>query len=143
MPGKRYTERRQTEADPAVCWDSLQKAESWGRIGGVERIHDVRHDEIGLAAYRFIVITPGREYEGTAIRSRVEPPTQMEMSISSTEVRGRIVVSIEPLDAGSEIEVDLTMEPVGLLSALIFPIISGAVANGFPSTVTQFVDGLS
>jgi hypothetical protein len=38
--------------------------------------------------------------------------------------------------------VNLTMEPVGLLSALVFPIISGAVAKGFPAAVNQFVAGL-
>jgi hypothetical protein len=34
------------------------------------------------------------------------------------------------------------MEPVGLLSALVFPIISGAVSRGFPDAVTQFIASL-
>jgi hypothetical protein len=142
MPGERYQERRQTDAPPETCWEGLQRAETWGAIGGVERILDVRHDEMGLSAYRFIVNTAGRDYEGSAIRTKTEPPKQMEMSISSTEVRGRIVVTIEPAGPGSEVEVNLTMEPVGLLSALVFPIISGAVAKGFPAAVNQFVAGL-
>jgi carbon monoxide dehydrogenase subunit G len=51
-------------------------------------------------------------------------------------------VRLASTSAGTEIEVDLHVESVGLLSTMFFPVVAGAVGSGLPRAVDAFANGL-
>jgi hypothetical protein len=66
----------------------------------------------------------------------------MAWAIKSSEIEGRITVRLEPNGEGTTVDVNLEAEGSGMLGSLLFPVISAAIGNGFPSTVDNFVADL-
>ena len=144
MPGQSFTHQSLTPASPETAWRALQKPETWGRIGGVERIENPVFDHEGqLAGYSFVVEVAGTPHRGQAVRSSSSPPHRMTMSITSDQLKGDITVEIHPVPAGSEVTVRMAMEPAGFFSLLLFPVVATAVRQGFPAAVERFASDLA
>lgn len=144
MPGQTFTHQSVTPASPDSAWQALQNPDTWGRIGGVSRIENPVFDLDGqLAGYAFVVEVAGTPYRGQAVRSASSPPHRMTMSIASEQLKGDITVEIHPVPTGSEVTVRMAMEPAGLFSLLLFPVVATAVAKGFPAAVERFAADLA
>ena len=140
MATETFTHRAATAASPSEVWTSLQKAETWARVGGVDEIRNLRLDESGnLASYDFVVTAVGKEYQGTARRSHFSPPRQMVLEIDSGLLEGRIVADVDAQGEGSVVRLTMTMSPKGFMAAMLFGVISSSVGNGFDEAVEAFV----
>jgi hypothetical protein len=56
---------------------------------------------------------------------------------------GEIVVELEPDYASTWVDLSLSMRSTGLISAMVFPAITRAVAGGFEEAARSFVAELS
>jgi uncharacterized protein YndB with AHSA1/START domain len=137
MAADRFTHRVKVDVPPDQAWVTLQDPETWGLITGVERVYDARHSADGtLRSYRFTVNAGGRRYEATAETHDADAPHLMAITIDAADVQGTITVELAPSNpGGTEMTASLKMRPKGLLSMVIFPIISGAVSSGFTGTI--------
>ncbi|MFZ0493091.1 MAG: SRPBCC family protein [Acidimicrobiia bacterium] len=137
MSPDRFTHGVKVDADLTHAWEVLQDPETWGLIAGVERVYDAHHFPNGaLRDYKFTVRTAGRAYEGIAHTHDAHEPTLMAVTIDTSEVLGTISVELSPSNpGGTYMTASLKMHPKGLLSLVVFPIISMAVGNGFAEQI--------
>ena len=137
MSPDRFTHSAKVDADREHAWEVLQDPETWGLIAGVERVYDAHHFPNGtLRDYRFTVMTAGRAYEGIAKTHDADRPSLMAVTIDTSEVTGTISVELSPSNpGGTDMTASLKMQPKGLLSVVVFPIISKAVGNGFSEQI--------
>jgi carbon monoxide dehydrogenase subunit G len=137
MSPDRFTHSVKVHAAPDHAWDVLQDPETWGLIAGVKRVYDARHFPNGtLRDYHFTVMAAGRAYEGTARTQEADEPSLMAVTIDTSEVMGTITVELGPGNpGGTDLTASLKMQPRGLLSALVFPIIARAVGSGFAEQI--------
>lgn len=137
MAPDRFTHRVKVDVTPDQAWETLQDPDTWGLITGVERVYDARHTPDGvLRSYRFTVMAGGKRYEATAETHNADAPSLMAITIDAAEVLGTITVELAPSNpGGTDMTASLKMKPKGLLSMVIFPIISGAVSAGFEGTI--------
>jgi carbon monoxide dehydrogenase subunit G len=130
-------------AEQARVWKSLQRPESWGRIGGVSNVEQPTFDEAGdITGYRFTVELGGNSHFGMARRSRADPGSRVSMTIDTDLLGGEIDVDLEPAGAQTAVTVAMTVESKGVMTAMLFPVITGAIASGFNEAVTRFAKGL-
>jgi len=137
MAPDRFTHSVKVDADPAHAWTVLQDPETWGVIAGVERVYDAHHSPSGtLLDYKFTVAAAGRTYEGQARTHDADEPTLMTVTIDTSEVLGTITVELNPSNPGGiDMTASLKMQPKGLLSVVVFPIITRAVGGGFAEQI--------
>lgn len=137
MSPDRFTHSVKVDTDLEHAWTVLQDPETWGLIAGVERVYDAHHSPDGtLRDYKFTVLTAGRTYEGQARTHNADRPSLMAVTIDTSEVIGTISVELGPSNpGGTDMTASLKMQPKGLLSAVVFPIISRAVGNGFAGQI--------
>lgn len=130
-------------AETAQVWKGLQRPESWGRIGGVSNVEQPTFDEAGdITGYRFTVELGGNSHFGVARRSGATPGSRVSMTIDTDLLGGQIDVEIEPAGDQTAVTVAMTVESKGVMTAMLFPVISGAIASGFNDAVTRFAKGL-
>lgn len=122
----------------------MDRPETWEGIGGVDRVFDADLDPEGrLRGFSFDTVAAGRKYVGAArTRERVEGQ-RIAWDISNSEVKGSIVVDLEPAGLGTAVAVTLQVESVGLMSSMFFPVIAAAIGNGLPSSVDDFAAGFA
>ena len=136
-----------TAASPVAidrAFAALQKAETWGAIGGVGEIRDARHDADGaLTGYRFTAEVGGMRYPGTATVTRSDAPNDMEVAVDTSEVRATIRVVLTENGDGTDVTVNLSIRSNGFISTLTFPVISNAIGSGLPASVASFASGLA
>jgi len=137
----RFTHSVKVDTDLDHAWNVLQESETWGMIAGVERVYDARHTPDGtLRGYHFTVRAGGRTYEGTAATHHADKPSLMAVTIDTSEVAGTITVELSPSNpGGTDMTASLKMQPKGILSMVVFPIISKAVSSGF----AEQIDGIA
>lgn len=110
----------------------------------MNRIEHATFDhESNLTGYRFVVDIAGTAYRGTAVRGNWDPPHRMAMAIESEQLTGQINVKVSTTPSGTEVKVEMAMEPVGILGSMVFPVLTNAVAKGFPEAVERFVTDLA
>lgn len=144
MPRHTFTHRAVAAAPPAIVWQALQRPEAWGAIGGVRRVDEATFDELGeLTGYRFFADAGGATHMGTARRSSVLRGRRMTMEIDTYQLAGQIAIDLEPDGGQTAVRVDMTVLPKGVMGAIVFPLITGALASGFVGAVEAFVDGLA
>jgi carbon monoxide dehydrogenase subunit G len=140
--------RVEVAATPETLWASLQKPESWARIGGVSKVDQPSFDANGeVTGYRFTVELGGNSHTGSATRAAAEPPRRLSMKLESDQLGGQIEVELEPAgdipdSRRTAITVSMTVQSKGMMTAMLFPVISGAIASGFNESVEQFAEGL-
>ncbi len=122
----------------------MNDPKSWESIPGVDRIlESVVDQEDQLQGFSFESLAAGKRYLGRAIPAGREPEKMMAWDIETSEVRGRIIVSLAGAGEGTRVDVTLRMESVGVLSSVFFPVIAAAIEDGFPRSVDEFAAHLS
>lgn len=120
------------------AWAGLQKPETWATIAGVSEVTQATFDASGnLTAYLFTAVAAGREYAGKADVRLSSRPTDMVVSISTSELTGQIATRLTPTLDGIRVAVTLDLQSRGLLAGMMFAVISGAVRHGFPVQVER------
>lgn len=112
-------------------------------VAGVDSTSDHTHHLGNLTGFRFSTSIAGATYRGRArvVDSRVEEA--MTVSIRSSELTGSIGVVITPRDDGTGLDVTLEMRPEGLIGALVFPVVTAAVAGSFASSVERLTSEMA
>jgi carbon monoxide dehydrogenase subunit G len=128
----------------ARVWAALDDPSSWEAISGVDRVMSPSIDDEGhLQGFAFESVAAGKKYVGQARPAGREPQKMMAWDIETSEMRGRVMVSLAPLEGDTRVHVTLRVESVGMLSAVFFPVIASAVGEGFPETVEDFARTLA
>ncbi|MGQ0848201.1 MAG: hypothetical protein ACT4OP_03645 [Actinomycetota bacterium] len=144
MPEQQFRHTGFAPASTNVCWQALQRPETWLGIGGVRSIDHPTFDQGGgLTGYRFTVDVAGSTYHGTATRLAHEPPKLLEMAIDSDIVGGLVAVLLDGNLEGTKVTVEMQMTSRGFLATMLFPVITGAVATGFDRTADAFIAALA
>ncbi len=144
MPSRSFQHSAIAHAQTPRVWGALNDPKSWESIPGVDRIlESVVDQEDQLQGFSFESVAAGKRYLGKAIPAGREPEKMMAWDIETSEVRGRIVVSLAGVDEGTRVDVTLRMESVGVLSSVFFPVIGAALEDGFPRSVEEFSAHLS
>jgi carbon monoxide dehydrogenase subunit G len=143
VPRQTFMHRVLAPAEPARVWKGLQRPESWGRIGGVRNVEHPTFDEAGdITGYRFTVELGGNSHFGVARRSGATPGSRVSMTIDTDLLGGEIDVELEAAGDQTAVTVAMTVESKGFVTAMLFPVITGAIASGFNEEVTRFAKGL-
>lgn len=123
-------------------WDRLQDIATWSQIGPVEEVWDPVHNEAGeLVSYRWSTSVGPRRYEGTAVRVNGHAPERLQLALDGGELSGTLTTSLTALsDHETEIAVDLSIQPRGMLSTMFFSVVSDVVGRGLPSQVEHFAE---
>jgi carbon monoxide dehydrogenase subunit G len=125
-------------------WERLQVAATWEGISGVDSVFEPRHDESGqLAGFKFHSTAAGRQYAGVARPGPREREVSLTWDIATSEIKGWVRVDLQPLDAGTRVEVTMHVESISMMASFGFPFIASAIANGFQQTVDHFAAGMS
>jgi len=130
--------------EPDQVWKALQRPESWSRIGGVSKIEQPTFDARGeITGYRFNIEIGGKTHVGTATRSETTPGRRVAMTIDSDQMGGLIDVDLEPANHQTAVTVAMTVQSKSLMTAIVFPMIVGAIASGFNDAVERFAAELA
>ncbi len=143
MPRQTFMHRVLTAADPKEVWIGLQRPETWERIGGVSKVEQPTFDDSGaIMGYRFTVNLGGNLHVGTAKRSAFTPGRRVSMTIDTDQLGGEIDVELEPSGQQTAVTVAMTVQSKGFMTAMLFPVITGAIASGFNAEVERFASAL-
>jgi hypothetical protein len=123
-------------------WTRLQAADTWSSIGPVEQVWDPAHDEHGnLVAYRWSTTVGPRRYEGKAKRIDGHAPDHMSLALDAGELTGVLTAKLDALsERETQITIDLSVQPRGMLSTMFFGVITDVVGRGLPSQVEHFAE---
>jgi carbon monoxide dehydrogenase subunit G len=144
VPSDTFTHTAEAAASVGEVWATLDQPSTWESIGGVDRVFDPTIDAEGrLRGFSFDTIAAGRRYVGVATPDQRVEKRVMSWRIRNSEVHGVTKVELAPSNPGTSITVTLEVESAGLLSAMFFPIIAGAIGNGLPRAVDGFAAGFS
>lgn len=127
-----------------AAWAGLQRPATWATIAGISEITNPVFDEGGnLTAYLFTAAVAGKDYAGKADVRLSSRPTDMVVSISTSEISGQIAANLVPSVDGVRVTINLDLQTRGLLSGMMFPLIANAVRTGLPDQVEQFASRLT
>jgi carbon monoxide dehydrogenase subunit G len=144
VPGQTFTANAPTTASPANVWARLQVPATWEGISGVDSVFEPRHDESGqLAGFKFHSTAAGRQYAGVARPGPREHEVSLTWDIATSEIKGWVRVDLQPLNAGTRVEVTMHVESISMMASFGFPFIASAIANGFQQTVDNFAAGMT
>jgi hypothetical protein len=125
-------------------WEALERPRTWESVPGVDRVIDPVFDSSGeLKGFSFESVVGGKRYVGRASPAGRDHHRLMAWDIDTSEMRGTITVGLSPAEDGTRVYVKLSVEAVGTLASLFFPIISPTIGGGFAVTVEDFVRGMS
>jgi hypothetical protein len=126
------------------AWIALQQASTWGSIGGVDGVADAHHGPDGrLLSYSFSATVAGKRYPGRARVITSQPHDHMVVEIDTSELAGTISVWLRQEPSSGAITVELAVRSKGLLSGMMFPLISGAIGSGLGGNVEAFASRLT
>ena len=122
----------------------MDDPKSWEAISGVDRVLNPVVDAEGhLQGFSFESVAAGKRYLGRARPAGREPQKMVAWDIETSEMRGRVLVGLSPLEGDTRVHVSLRVESVGMLSSIFFPVIATAIGEGFAETVDEFARSLS
>lgn len=143
MPDATFQHSAITTTRAAQVWRTLDRPETWEAIPGVDRVLDpIIDDENRLRGFAFETGVGGRVYRGQARPAAREEERLMAWEISSSEIRGQVIVAVEPQSDGTRVDFRLEVEGAGFLGSLFFPAIASAIGGEFEQTVEDFVGSL-
>jgi hypothetical protein len=144
VPGQTFTAYASTTAPVTNVWERLQVPATWEGISGVDSVFDPRHDQSGqLAGFKFHSTAAGRQYVGVASPGPRQREASLTWDIATSEIKGWVQVNLQPLDAGTRVEVTMHVESVSIMASFGFPLIASAIASSFQQTVDNFAAGMS
>ncbi|MGH8950799.1 MAG: SRPBCC family protein [Acidimicrobiia bacterium] len=143
MPDQTFQHSVTTSTGADKVWKALDQPATWEAIPGVDRVTDPVIDEAGrLQGFAFESFVGGKRYVGQAAPAGREEGRLTAWDIVTSEIRGRVTVDLEPVDEGTRVGVALSVEGVGLMGSLFFPMIASAIGSGYADTVDEFVNSL-
>lgn len=143
MADQSFEHSATTPADVDEVWEALGLPATWEAIPGVDRVVDPVFDDSGsLVGFSFESAVGGRRYNGRATPAGREEGRMIGWDISTSEIRGRVLVGLAPAGDLTRVDVRLDVEGVGILGSLFFPVIASAIGSGFTDTVEEFVAAL-
>lgn len=137
MPETAFRHQAIAPVPPAAVWARLQDPATWASVAGVDATSDHVHDGERLEGFRFTTSIGGARYQGDARVTEVRTGEAMTLSIRSNELTGDIRIGLRRTDPGTELYVDMRIRPAGILGAMVFPIVTSAVSNGFEESVER------
>ncbi|MFH1104229.1 MAG: SRPBCC family protein [Actinomycetota bacterium] len=138
MPSDRFSHTVDVAAPSAAVWQALQSAETWKGIGPIDRVWDAVNDPDGnLAGYRWSATAAGRQWEGTARRTALDPGRSLRLDLDSSEIVGAIEVSVAP-GGSSRLTVTLEASPKGVLATVFWGVAREALRRGLDDHVEEF-----
>lgn len=144
VPSQTFSHSSSTTATIEEVWSALDRPETWEAIGGVDRVFDAEIDPEGrLQGFAFETVAGGKSYTGVASPHRRVEGETMAWNVKSSEIRGITEVDLDGDGETTTVTVTLHVESAGLLSAMFFPVIAGAIGKGLPGAVDGFVSGLA
>ena len=144
VPRQTFLHRVIAPALPDRVWTALQRPQSWERIGGVRNVEHATFDGAGnITGYRFSVALGGNMHAGSATRSAVTPGRRVLMHVDTDQLKGEIDVELDQTADQTAVTVTMTVESKGFVAAMLFPVITGAIASGFNDEVEKFTRALS
>jgi carbon monoxide dehydrogenase subunit G len=139
VPGQTFTANASTTASVPTVWERLQVPATWEGISGVDSVFEPRHDKSGqLAGFKFLSTAAGRQYVGVARPGPRVHESSLTWDIATSEIKGWVRVDLQPLEAGTRVEVTMHVESVSMMASFGFPFIASAIANSFQQTVDHF-----
>jgi hypothetical protein len=142
VPSDSFTHSAATAAPLDTVWDSLDRPETWESIGGVDRVFDPIVDGQGrLQGFSFETVAAGKRYLGRATPHERIESRRVAWRVESSDIRGVTTVDLAGDAAGTTIEVTIEVVSRGLFSAMLFPVISGAIGRGLQKAVEEFAAG--
>jgi carbon monoxide dehydrogenase subunit G len=139
VPPDRFTHTVHVSAPPERAWAVLQEPETWGAIGGVQRVFDAEHHPDGtLRSYRFLAEAGMKPYEGSARTVETDAPSLMVVTVDAAEFEGTITTELQPSNPhGTNMTVSLKIRARGILAIMFFPIVSKAIGSGFSRQIDE------
>lgn len=142
MPTQTFEHSATARIDTAEVWKAFDRPDTWEGIAGIDRVFDPDFDGEGrLRGFKFDTIAAGKRYVGTATPEGRVDGRMIAWRIRNSEVVGTTTVTLEPAPSGTLISVKLTVESVGFLSSMFFPVVASAIGNGLPRSVDDFAAG--
>ncbi len=121
----------------------MDRPQTWEAIPGVNRVFDPQVDPEGaLRGFAFESAAGGRTYLGKATLAERFETRLMSWDLATSEINGVLSVGLFDAQPGTRVEVSLTVESLGVLSSMFFPMIAGAIGSGFPQAVDRFAASL-
>lgn len=145
MPAAHFTHTVTSSATNLdQAWAGLQDPLTWATVAGITEVSNATFDGGGnLTGYLFTAVVAGKEYAGKADVRLSSRPTDMVVHISTSEIAGTIAANLVPGQDGVRVTITLDLQTRGLLAAMMFPLITGAIRNGLPEQVHQFAAHLA
>ena len=139
MATDRFTHTVHLGTSPESAWAILQEPETWGAIGGVQRVFDAQYHPDGtLRSYRFLAEAGMKPYEGSAETVEADAPVLMVVTVDAAEIEGTITTELQPSNPhGTDMTVSLGIRPRGILAVMFFPIVSKAIGSGFARQIDE------
>ena len=126
------------------AWDALQNYQTWGNIGPVSSVSNPVNQPDGvLASFDWVANVGSKAYPGKAWVTGYDSISRYELTMDSSEIAGDVVATIVPTgDTSCDVTIEITFRTKGILSAMFFPAIKGALASGFPQQVEDIAAGI-
>jgi hypothetical protein len=139
VPSQTFSHKATADVPSERVWASLDLADTWASISGIDRVFDARVDDDGkLRGFRFDTVVGGKKYVGEATPNRREDGQAIGWNVRNSEVEGTLEVELSEVGEATQIYVELAVRSRSLLSGMFFPVIAGAIGNGLPRAVDEF-----
>jgi carbon monoxide dehydrogenase subunit G len=143
MPSATFTHTVSVDAPPSRAWAVLQDPTTWEKIGPVSGVSNPVYRQDGsLESFDWVADVGGKKYKGEAIAGDYVINERFTMTLDTSEIAGDVVATITPSNPSTDVTVEMTFRTKGMLSAMFFPAIKGALSNGFPQQVEDLASGI-
>jgi carbon monoxide dehydrogenase subunit G len=144
MPSATYHQTIAIDADPEHVWDGLQNPDVWSSIGPVQKIWDPVVEDGVLDGFQWSTDIGGIVYDGTGKATVQERPDRYQLVLDTSEMAGTITVDLSPGNpGGTDVDVTVELRSKGLLSSMVFPLVSRAVGDGLADQIEDMAAQLS
>lgn len=143
MPEAAFSHQVTAPIPPQAVWARLQDPAVWATVAGVDSTSHHVHEGDALTGFRFITSIGGVGYRGDAKVTTAHAGVVMTLSIRSNEVTGEITVNLEGEAAATRLAVEMRIRPAGIVGSMVFPIVTGAVSNGFEESVEKLAEAMA
>lgn len=145
MPSGTFSHAVSVPVPAAGMWETLQDPGTWQSIGPLDDVTDPRIGQDGtLLGFRWRARAGGRSHEGTANQTGIDDGRRIVLQLESTEMGGWIAAEVAPMGSqGAELTVTLHARTNGILAAMFWDAVSGALERGLREQVDAFAERLA
>lgn len=144
MPAATFSHTVNVDASASEAWSALQNPDTWSKIGPVSGVSNPQfHDDGTLASFDWVADIGGKKYDGSAEGGDYTIDERFTMNLDTSEIAGDVVATIEPANPTTDVTVEITFRTKGMLSAMFFPAIKGALSSGYADQIEDLASGIS